>query len=263
MKDRKFLEDNGVNVEKSLELFGDMETYNLTLRDFLSAIEEKVKKIKEYKEATDMPNYAILVHSLKSDAKYFGFENLAELAYDHELKSKANNMYYVFDHFNELMKETTKVINIVKEYFGDKTIPVEDIEELKFDPTKDKTILVVDDSNVIRIFIEKVFKGAYAVISAGDGKEAIDIIENRKDNNIVAMLLDLNMPNCSGIEVLEFLKDNQLFNTIPVSIITGEDSNETIEEVAKYPIVEVLTKPFNERDIKRVVEKTKAFNKMM
>ena len=35
-----------------------------------------------------MSNYAILVHSLKSDAKYLGFTKLAELAYNHELKVK-------------------------------------------------------------------------------------------------------------------------------------------------------------------------------
>ena len=260
MKDRKFLEEQGVNVEKILELFGDMETYNLTLKDFLGAIEKKVEDIKKFKEATDMPNYAILVHSLKSDAKYFGFDELAALAYDHELKSKANNMYYVFDHFDELMKETEKIIAIVKEYFGEKV--TQKVEVLNF-AENDKAILVVDDSNVVRIFIEKVFKEEYTVISATDGKEALEIIEKDGGHNIEAMLLDLNMPNCNGIEVLEYFKTNQLFNKIPVAIITGEDSNEIIEEAANYPVAEVLTKPFNERDIKRVVNKTINFNKVV
>ncbi len=75
------------------------------------------------------------------------------------------------------------------------------------------------------------------------------------------MLLDLNMPNVNGIEVLEYFKNNSLFNKIPVSIITGEDSNDEIEKALAYPVIEVLTKPFNERDIKRVVEKTINSNK--
>ena len=100
MKDENFLRSKGVDIDKSLELFGDMETYNLTLNDFLGAISEKIENLEKYKEANDMPNYAILVHSLKSDAKYFGFTKLAEIAYEHEMKSKANNMYYVFDHFD-------------------------------------------------------------------------------------------------------------------------------------------------------------------
>lgn len=65
-----------------------------------------------------MANYAILVHSLKSDAKYFGFERLAELAYNHELRSKANDMYYVADNYKELMEEANRIVKLVKSYLG-------------------------------------------------------------------------------------------------------------------------------------------------
>ena len=85
MKDVNLLVNNGVNVNKALELFGDMATYDDTLVTFLNDAENKLKQIDDYKEKADMANYAILVHSLKSDAKYFGFDKLAELAYDHEM----------------------------------------------------------------------------------------------------------------------------------------------------------------------------------
>ena len=80
MRDIDLLKNNGVNIEQSLELFGDMETYDSTLEDFLETITQKLSEIQKYKEVTDMPNYAILVHSLKSDAKYLGFTKLAEIA---------------------------------------------------------------------------------------------------------------------------------------------------------------------------------------
>lgn len=258
MKDENFLRSKGVDIDKSLELFGDMETYNLTLNDFLGAISEKIENLEKFKEANDMPNYAILVHSLKSDAKYFGFTKLAEIAYEHEMKSKANNMYYVFDHFDELINEVNNVLTIVGEYLG-KIVNVYQVKSSNT-PVSGDSILVVDDSNIVRVFIDKVFVGVYNVISANDGKEALDYIS--KDNgSIKAMLLDLNMPNVNGIEVLEYFKNNSLFSKIPVSIITGEDSNDEIEKALTYPVVEVLTKPFNERDIKRVVEKTINSNK--
>ena len=50
MKDANFLKSNGVNVEKSLELFGDMETYNETLKTFLEEVDEKLNNITRYKE---------------------------------------------------------------------------------------------------------------------------------------------------------------------------------------------------------------------
>ena len=92
MRDVNLLTSNGVNVEKALELFGDMDMYDATMSDFLDIVEQKLANLKKYRETGNMPNYAIEVHSLKSDARYFGFETLGELAYDHELKRKSNDM---------------------------------------------------------------------------------------------------------------------------------------------------------------------------
>ena len=69
MKDRNLLLESGVNLEKSLELFGDMDTYDASLNDFLDDVDEKLLKLQEYKEVADMQNYSIQVHALKSDAK--------------------------------------------------------------------------------------------------------------------------------------------------------------------------------------------------
>ena len=248
MKDVNILKNNGVNVEKSLELFGDMETYNETLETFLNEIDEKINNIKKYKEIADMANYAILVHSLKSDAKYFGFDKLAELSYNHELESKANHIYYIYDHFDELMDELDRILNIVRQYLGKEVIKKEEVNVVK-----DKTILVVDDSEVISSFIKKLFNNEYNVVLAKDGMEAINNLDNE---SIVGMLLDLNMPNVNGFVVLEYMSKNNLFDKIPVSIITGVGNDDIVKKTFEYPIVDVLRKPFNERDIRKVVEKT-------
>ena len=254
MKNVNILRANGVNIDKSLELFGDIETYNETLATFLSEIDEKIANIKKYKEVADMANYAILVHSLKSDAKYFGFDKLAELSYQHELESKANNIYYIYEHFDELMNEIYRVLNIVRRYFGQEPIKRE-VTNLF---VKDKAILVVDDSNVISSFIKKIFNDVYDVVIAKDGVEALTIVQT--NGRIVAMLLDLNMPNVNGFQVLEYFKANNLFDKIPVSIITGLGNEDFIKKAREYPIVDILRKPFNERDIKTVVEKTVKIN---
>lgn len=248
MKDVNILKNNGVNVEKSLELFGDMETYDETLETFLTEANEKINNIKKYKEIADMANYAILVHSLKSDAKYFGFDKLAELSYNHELESKANHIYYIYDHFDELMDEADRILNLVRQYLGKEIVKKEEKSIIK-----DKTILVVDDSEVISSFIKKLFNNEYNVLLAKDGMEAINNLNNE---SLVGMLLDLNMPNVNGFVVLEYMKNNDLFKTIPVSIITGVGNDDIIKKAFEYPVVDVLRKPFNERDIRKVVEKT-------
>lgn len=252
MKDVNLLTSNGVNVDQSLELFGDMDTYNDTLEEFLAGVGEKIENIKKYKEASDMANYAILVHSLKSDSKYLGFTKLAELSYNHEMQSKANNVDYVYANYDELMQEAQRIVKLVEEYLGKKAEVK--VFEQPSNVEKDKTILVVDDSSIIRTFIQRVFNDTYNVMIANDGREALEIVNSNQ--NIVAMLLDLNMPNVNGFEVLEYFKTNGLFTKIPVSIITGYDSKETVTRAFTYPIADVLAKPFNERDVKRVVEKT-------
>ena len=114
----EYLKNNGVDLDKALELLGDMEMYNETLNDYVAEIDQKMADIKKFYEAEDMPNYAILVHSLKSDSSYIGLTKLGDLAYDHELKSKENDLAYVKEHFNELMEEADKMIKIVKNYAG-------------------------------------------------------------------------------------------------------------------------------------------------
>ena len=253
MKDVNLLISNGVDINSSLELFGDMETYNETLEDFLASAEEKLQQIQTYKETSDMPNYAILVHSLKSDSKYLGFTKLAELSYQHEMESKANNFNYVYDNYNELMTEANRIVNLVKQYLGKEYEKVTNEPAKQPIKIKDKAILVVDDSTLVRNLIQKVFNDDFEVILASDGKEALDFIETNNTDNVLGVLLDLNMPNVDGFEVLEYFKNNNLFTKIPVAIVTGDDSKETVNKAFAYPIVDVLNKPFNERDIKRIV----------
>ena len=113
-----YLKENGVNMDNSLELLGDMEMYNMTMGDFIADVEAKWDRINQFKEASDMPNYAIEVHSLKSDCKYLGFMDLADISYQHELKSKENDVNFVNEHFDELVNEYNKVIKFVKTYIA-------------------------------------------------------------------------------------------------------------------------------------------------
>jgi len=250
MKDVNILTSNGVNVSKSLELFGDMQTYDETLKMFLDEVDEKISKLKNYKETADMANYAIIVHGLKSEYRYLGFEEMGELCYKHELESKANNIYFISDDFDNLISNINKSIAVAKKYFGLAT-PI--IEEVSNKP-KDKKILVVDDSNIIVNFINKIVNNDYEVIIANDGKQALETV--LKNNDISAMLLDLNMPNVNGFVVLEYFKQNNLFDKVPVSVITGVGNEDLVEQAYKYPIIDVLRKPFNERDLKLVIDKT-------
>ena len=114
--DRSYLEKNDIDVNHGLELLGDMEMYNMTVQDFLEEVEEKWQRIEDYLAQENMSDYSIDVHSLKSDCKYLGIMKLADIAYDHELKSKENDLTYVKEHFKELEEAYYKYLEIVKNY---------------------------------------------------------------------------------------------------------------------------------------------------
>lgn len=258
MKSVEFLKANNVKVEESLELFGDIETYNETLKEFQKGIAGKLMQIDKFFKEGDMPNYAIVVHSLKSDCKYFGFMELADIAYQHELESKASNMNYVRANYALLIDETNKIIKLVNDYFSEEEVPI--IAESQ--SSKEDIILVADDSEVIRIFVKKIFDAKYELAFAADGEEALNIIKNhQEDNRIKAILLDLNMPKVNGFAVLDYLKNNNLLAKMPVTIISGDSSKDSIDRAFTYNIIDMINKPFSEAKIKEVVEKTINFNK--
>ncbi len=259
MKSIDFLKNNNVNIEQSLELFGDIETYNETLKEFQNGIDNKLQEITKYYNMADMPNYAIYVHSLKSDCKYFGFTKLAEMAYEHELQSKANNIEFVKANYSILMEEANKIKILVNEYLSDSA--PENTEET-LENKENGIILVADDSEVIRIFVKKIFNDKYEVLFATNGQEALNIIkEHESDNRIKAILLDLNMPKVNGFAVLDYLNSQDLFSKMPVTIISGDSSSEAINKAFTYPIIDMLNKPFSEDKIKEAIEKTISYAK--
>lgn len=263
MKSISFLESKGIDIPKSLELFGDEATYNDSIGEFLVGIHKKITDLIKFMEAKDLQNYAITVHSMKSDAKYFGFTKLADLAYEHEMKSKEGDLYYITTHINDLIGETNNSIVLLQEYMnGD-----DSTDSSAAAPTGEvydkKTILVVDDSNIIRNFVKRIFSEKYNVGTATDGEEAINIIKANMNNDFIeTILLDLNMPKVDGFAVLDFMKANGLLKKMPVSIISGDSSKETIDKAFTYEIVDMLSKPFNDQSVKMVIEKTLIYKEM-
>ena len=162
------------------------------------------------------------------------------LAYNHEIKSKENDIVYVNSYFMDLENELKRVLGIVKEYIG-------------INDTTDGAILIADDSDVVRNFATKILNDKYKVFTAVNGLEAIKLINT--NSNIKGLLLDLNMPGYDGFSVLDYLNRNGLFSRIKVSIITGDDEKDKITKAFEYPIMDVISKPFNVDTVNNTVDK--------
>ncbi|MDE7287397.1 MAG: response regulator, partial [Lachnospiraceae bacterium] len=81
-------------------------------------------------------------------------------------------------------------------------------------------ILIVDDEEINRVILRGLFQDEYQIVEAGNGQEAIARIE--ENQNIVLILLDIVMPVMNGFGVLDYMKEHELLEKIPVILITGE-----------------------------------------
>jgi class 3 adenylate cyclase len=105
-------------------------------------------------------------------------------------------------------------------------------------------VLLVDDSRLIRMGLRKslVEIGLSDITEAGDGREAIEtLVRERFD----LMLLDMEMPEMNGMEVLAVLRDTPHQAWPPVIVISGNTSQEDAVRCIELGAEDYLTKPFN------------------
>ena len=116
--DTNILTSAGIDINAGLELLGDMDMYNDTLKDFLTESQTRLPNLIQYYNSGDMENYGILAHAMKSDSKYLGFTQLAQMSYDHEMAGKGNDKAFADQHIRELLAEANRIIGVVKQYLG-------------------------------------------------------------------------------------------------------------------------------------------------
>lgn len=155
-------------------------------------------------------------------------------------------------------KEKLVTLITVKEY---KIIFVVDIT-IKIDGNVLRNkIIIADDSPVITNFFSKIFRNEFEVIVAHNGKEVIDIVNQYMNDSLVGLFLDLQMPVMNGFEVLDYFKEHDLFKVVPVSIISGEDTEEGIKRAMSYQgVIDMIKKPFDATSIRAIVDKTVTFS---
>jgi len=110
-------------------------------------------------------------------------------------------------------------------------------------------ILVVDDDMINRKLLNVLLKKSnYDVIEAENGMEAYNII---KAEPIDMVLLDIIMPVMDGIDLLKLLKKDDNYKSIPVAILTTDDSKKN--EALNLGACAVLIKPIKEPDLKALL----------
>jgi putative two-component system response regulator len=113
------------------------------------------------------------------------------------------------------------------------------------------TVLVVDDQDINVMMLEEILKDDYRVITAHNGKEALNTLRTADDLPKI-ILLDVVMPEMTGPELFDIIKADNAFMRIPVIFITAESGSES--ELLAAGAVDFINKPFNAGIVKLRVQ---------
>jgi two-component system chemotaxis response regulator CheY len=106
-----------------------------------------------------------------------------------------------------------------------------------------RDVLVVDDSKVMRDMIVACLRPESGLhfTHAGSGLEAIEKLSLSPYQLVV---LDLNMPDIGGIEVLEFVRSQDLLRKLPIIVVTSRSDDSSRAQALEAGASRFLTKPF-------------------
>lgn len=107
------------------------------------------------------------------------------------------------------------------------------------------TVLVVDDSRLMRVAARKILKDDFEILEAGDGEQAWESLQSHP--NIDLVMSDLSMPNLDGLGLLKRIRESgeASIKMLPVIIVTGaEDDDDSRQTALAAGASDFITKPF-------------------
>jgi CheY-like chemotaxis protein len=117
-------------------------------------------------------------------------------------------------------------------------------------------ILYTDDDEsqlrTIKISFEALYSNEFEVFTANNGNECLKILKEGLIPDVI--LLDMMMPEMSGIEIIENIKDNPEWKNIPIILLTGI-SEEKIKEIGETLADDFFEKPIEIERLKIMIEK--------
>jgi len=119
-------------------------------------------------------------------------------------------------------------------------------------------ILIVDDFETVRLFLRNALNqiGMENIEEAGDGREALQMIEDahKKSDGFDMVFCDWNMPEMTGIELLQEIRKTSHLKTLPFVMVTAESETSSVEAALKAGTTDYITKPFTVDGLREKIE---------
>ncbi len=128
------------------------------------------------------------------------------------------------------------------EYFNNSIVSIEQVIHT-IEKNNSSNILIIDDSKLIRKHIESILNVRnYNVLEAENSKEAIELLKNKPVNLII---LDMELPDGHGLDLIREIKSIPEIFSIPIIVISGKNDPEVVRSSLKLGSSDFIKKPFN------------------
>lgn len=126
--------------------------------------------------------------------------------------------------------------------------PVPKVEDSETDLTGEGTVLLVEDEDAVRMFGARALKNkGYNVLEAGNGEEALDVINNGSNQKIDLIISDVVMPGMDGHTLVQLVRHEM--PEIKIVLMSGYSEDVFADDVERDPGIEFLAKPFSLKDL--------------
>lgn len=115
-----------------------------------------------------------------------------------------------------------------------------------------KTILVVDDSDMVCFLIESILENYYNVVIKNDGSEALTYLNQGNRPNLI--LLDMMMPEMNGRTFVRRVYGDPRYGNIPIIFVTTVESAMLVNSFTNMGVVDYIVKPFENNDLLQRVD---------
>ena len=237
----------GLDAKEGVSHCGNAESYLNTLGMYAEAAEKNIEEIRNLASAKDYKNLTVKLHSLKSTSGVIGASAVSELAAELEEAGKQDKLGERGDDVERLLLLYSELTERLKPVFGDAG------EEARAEavPATNRNILLVDDDPLYRKMVRGWLSDKYTVMAVKSGSQALKYLEGHTPD---LMLLDCEMPEMSGPEVFERIRQNPATEDIPVIFLTGTAGLEGLQQGIGRPPEGHLLKNMNRDSILQAID---------
>ncbi|MDR3193238.1 MAG: response regulator [Treponema sp.] len=234
----------GLDTEAGLINVGNYEeAYIEVLRAFFSDFDNQIEGLREALASDEWKDYTIRIHGLKGSFFNIGAKDLGKWAYELEMASKSGDLERCRNDINPICQAMVKLRTALA-----KTSLMEGVEDPSIfgiaedDPSNEKkTLLAVDDMPASLATLKTILQDQFNLRLCESAQAAIHTLSREK---IDIILLDIEMPDMSGFEFLERLRDAPETRGIPVIFVTSHATPGFIEEAISSGVDGYVVKPF-------------------